>query len=374
MSARASAARGKVRAPPAKGKQFSDDNKSWLKPAPAGKKRSLFEEEEDDEDDDEDEEEESGEEEDEEEESGEEEDEEEDAEEDGDEDDSGEEDELEFERKARRTVAKLSANAAANEKEMREQLQSQSVLPSMDELAEEQQHPPDISNLRDRVKTIAEVLSDFSNRREVGRARHEYVAVFASDLSTVYGYSAELIELLLGLFSPAEALSFIEASETPRPVTVRASCCCWMIRLTTPFALPRWICAHGTSIVLLHRKRPSIPRLLLCLLGHALLASAAVLAATHATAYLHSSLLLSPPLPPPPLPPPPPPRRSAPTRSRRAGASWRRRSSGATSTSTRSQSGPRRGCRCTSRPCRLARRPSTSRATTWCSRPRRSFQ
>ena len=42
--------------------------------------------------------------------------------------------------------------------------------------------------------------------------------MLASDVSTVYGYAAELVELLLGLFSPAECLSFIEASETPRPV------------------------------------------------------------------------------------------------------------------------------------------------------------
>merc|ERR1719502_1451728 len=39
----------------------------------------------------------------------------------------------------------------------------------------------------------------------------------------VYGYSLELIELLLGLFSPTEALEFLEANETPRPITVRTN-------------------------------------------------------------------------------------------------------------------------------------------------------
>jgi len=67
MSSRAVAARGKASkpAPSAKtqGKQFSDHNKSWLKPvqagaASAGKKRSLFEEEDDDDDEDDEEEEE----------------------------------------------------------------------------------------------------------------------------------------------------------------------------------------------------------------------------------------------------------------------------------------------------------------------------
>ena len=37
--------------------------------------------------------------------------------------------------------------------------------------------------------------------------------------------SAELIELLLGLFSPAEALQFIEASETPRPARKNRRAC-----------------------------------------------------------------------------------------------------------------------------------------------------
>ena len=60
-------------------------------------------------------------------------------------------------------------------------------------------------------------------RREEGKSRAEYVEVLMVDLSTVYGYAREMIELLLGLFSPAEALSFIEASETPRPVTVRTN-------------------------------------------------------------------------------------------------------------------------------------------------------
>ena len=235
MSSRASSARGKAKAAPApaKGKQFTDDNKNWLKPV-APKKRSLFEEDEDEdfEDDDSGEEEGSGEEDedddedDDEEEDGDEEEgsEEEGSEEEEEEDDEDEdEDELEFERKARKTMAKLTANNMANAEEMREQLNAQSVLPTPAELEEEQQRPPDISNLRDRVKQVAEVLGDFKKRREEGRSRHEYVTVFASDLCTVYGYSAELIELLLGLFSPAECLSFIESSETPRPVTIRTN-------------------------------------------------------------------------------------------------------------------------------------------------------
>ena len=38
-----------------------------------------------------------------------------------------------------------------------------------------------------------------------------------------HGYSSDMIELILHLFSPAECLQFIEANETPRPVTVRTN-------------------------------------------------------------------------------------------------------------------------------------------------------
>lgn len=51
----------------------------------------------------------------------------------------------------------------------------------------------------------------------------EYVSTLVSDVQTVYGYSHEMVELLLHLFSPAECLQFIQANETPRPVTVRTN-------------------------------------------------------------------------------------------------------------------------------------------------------
>jgi ribosomal RNA methyltransferase Nop2 len=250
---RAAAARGKAKtSKAAAAPKFSDHNKAWLQPAT--RKRSLFEEEhedeesddedgegmeegeegesdsdnesdgevednEDDEDEDDDEDDEDGE--DDEDNDDEEEDDEDDDDEEEEEDDEGEE--LEFERKARRTMAKLQQDAVDNEAELRDQIVGQSVLPSAEELEDEASRPPDISAVRDRVKAVVEVLSDFSSRREEGRARVEYIACLSSDLATVYGYSAELIELLLGLFSPAEALQFIEASEMPRPVTVRTN-------------------------------------------------------------------------------------------------------------------------------------------------------
>jgi len=209
---------------------FSDQNKSWLKQV---KKQELFEEEDDDEDDEDDEEMESGDEEDEEDDDDDEDgetggmddDEEEASDEDeDDEDDEGDGDELEFERKARQTVARLEREARENADEVKELADEQAlVLPTADELDEEASRPPDISYIRERIKMVSEVLSDFAAKRAPGRSRAEYVDVYSQDLSIVYGYSSELIDLLLALFSPAECLQFIEASETPRPVTVRTN-------------------------------------------------------------------------------------------------------------------------------------------------------
>jgi len=215
--------RGQATAAKSRAPAFSDDNSSWLKQV--HKKRELFDdddgnddndegdvdEDDDEEDDDElyDADETYGEEEDE----GEEED-----------DDRDEEDELEFERKARQTVKKMQRDAVDNAEELREQLTSEQIaLPTADELDEEASRPPDVSHVRERVKMVADVLSDFAAKRAPGRLRVEYMEVFTSDLSTTYGYSSDLIELLLALFSPAECLAFIEASETPRPVTVRTN-------------------------------------------------------------------------------------------------------------------------------------------------------
>ena len=244
-SSKAPLSKASIKAP-----AYSDDNKSWLKQV--SKKRDLFDEDEDEEDEDEEDDEldeidddddgEEGEEEDDDEDDdnddmggedaddgitgGDDDDDEDDEEDDGDDDDvDGDDgDELEFERKARQTVSRLAKQSAANEEELQKQLASEQIeLPTADELDEEASRPPDVSHVRERVKMVAEVLSDFAVKRAPGRSRTEYMDVFSADLSVVYGYSSELIDLLLGLFSPAECLSFIEASETPRPVTVRTN-------------------------------------------------------------------------------------------------------------------------------------------------------
>lgn len=45
------------------------------------------------------------------------------------------------------------------------------------------------------------------------------------DLGVYYGYNAFLLEQLLGLFPPAEAVEFMEACEVPRPVSQQGGDC-----------------------------------------------------------------------------------------------------------------------------------------------------
>ena len=129
-----------------------------------------------------------------------------------------------FERKARKTMAEMASRAEADAADLKEGLARERFeLPSAAELAEEGRQPPDVAALKSRAKEIAEVLAEFGEKREAGRDRHEYVAQLAADLCACYGYNPELMALVLNLFSPSEAMEFLEASETPRPVTVRAN-------------------------------------------------------------------------------------------------------------------------------------------------------
>merc|ERR1711939_1300281 len=56
-----------------------------------------------------------------------------------------------------------------------------------------------------------------------GRARSEVVAQVIGDVCQYYGYNVYLAEKLFHLFSPEEALAFFNASDMPRPVTLRVN-------------------------------------------------------------------------------------------------------------------------------------------------------
>lgn len=73
--------------------------------------------------------------------------------------------------------------------------------------------------LRDTVK----VLTNFKQLRDPNRSRSDYIEELKNDLCSAYDYNKSLIELILDLFAPSEALEFIEANENQRPLTIRTN-------------------------------------------------------------------------------------------------------------------------------------------------------
>ena len=81
--------------------------------------------------------------------------------------------------------------------------------------------PP--QQLKDRIQEVVAVLGDFRERRDPGRSRAEYLAQLRRDLCEYFGYIKELAEHFLDMFSPAECVEFMEASDRSRPLVIRTN-------------------------------------------------------------------------------------------------------------------------------------------------------
>ncbi|EFJ37964.1 hypothetical protein SELMODRAFT_437511 [Selaginella moellendorffii] len=181
-------------------KGFTDENKAWLKP-----KQRL--------DDDEDEEE----------------------EEDGDEgtsdedDDEEEDDEFDVERKSKKLDAKRAQEQADADAELQTNIQAEGDepddfrLPTSEDLEAEASLPPDLPSVQRRIKDIVRVLSNFKALRQEGRARKDYTKQLIADVASYYGYNEFLAEYFMQMFPVAEAVEFLEANETPRPLSLRTN-------------------------------------------------------------------------------------------------------------------------------------------------------
>eukprot|EP00941_MAST-03F_sp_MAST-3F-sp1_P003567 g3567.t1 len=134
---------------------------------------------------------------------------------------SGDEDNA-LEKKSLRIREELAANAAVPVVDADAE-QEKTVLPSVEDLAQESAQGADLSVVRRRITDVVGTLSDFKRRRDTNLSRRDYLESLKRDLSTYFGYLPELVELLLDLFSPAEALEFFEANEDERPVVLRTN-------------------------------------------------------------------------------------------------------------------------------------------------------
>lgn len=77
--------------------------------------------------------------------------------------------------------------------------------------------------LSSRIRSILHVLADFKVRREPERARSEYIDALRQTVCECYGYNEELAMLLMDVFPNGEIVDFMEASESPRPLTIRTN-------------------------------------------------------------------------------------------------------------------------------------------------------
>ncbi|XP_060726192.1 probable 28S rRNA (cytosine(4447)-C(5))-methyltransferase [Tachysurus vachellii] len=96
-------------------------------------------------------------------------------------------------------------------------------LPSAKEREKEGLLPLDLQSVHQRIRDNMDVLSHFSEKREEGRERAEYLSLLQSDLCTYYSYNKFLMANLIELFPLAELIDFLEANEVQRPVTIRTN-------------------------------------------------------------------------------------------------------------------------------------------------------
>ena len=195
-----------------KGKFFSDENAAWLKPKDEEKKKKelMFESDDEDADDDDDD-------------------------DDGFnhtdsademEGDESDDEELEVERQSRMLDERQKEEAEEAETEFRETIERNTSiyhLPTKEELDKNVDRVVPPSELKSHIESILEVLADFKQRREPDRSRKDYVDQLGLFIAELYGYLPELIEYFLTMFSPSEALEFVDYSDKVRPMVIRTN-------------------------------------------------------------------------------------------------------------------------------------------------------
>ena len=141
-------------------------------------------------------------------------------------DDDDDEEEMEVERQSRLLDAEKQLEDEEAEEEMRETVSRHTAiyhLPTAEELERDVDRVVPPSELRSHIESILEVLAAFSSRREEGRSRSEYVEQLGAFLSELHGYLPELVQYFLTMLGPAETLEFLEYSDKPRPMVIRTN-------------------------------------------------------------------------------------------------------------------------------------------------------
>lgn len=79
------------------------------------------------------------------------------------------------------------------------------------------------TSVRERIDADLAILNDFNNRTDKSTARSDVLSSLSASLTEYYGYIPDLVNLFLDLFSPAECVEYMDASDRPRPLVIRAN-------------------------------------------------------------------------------------------------------------------------------------------------------
>ncbi len=74
-----------------------------------------------------------------------------------------------------------------------------------------------------RLKETCKILQNFKELRDPEKSRGDYIETLRNDVCASFDYNSDLVELLFNLFGPTEAVEFIEANESQRPMTIRTN-------------------------------------------------------------------------------------------------------------------------------------------------------
>ena len=83
-----------------------------------------------------------------------------------------------------------------------------------------------ISNMQkgsQRAHEILHILSNFKTLCEEGKSRSEYLQMLHEDLASQYGYGDYLMSKFIELVPTSQLIEFLDASEAPRPLTIRTN-------------------------------------------------------------------------------------------------------------------------------------------------------
>eukprot|EP00792_Barthelona_sp_PAP020_P005294 TRINITY_DN2587_c0_g1_i1.p1 TRINITY_DN2587_c0_g1~~TRINITY_DN2587_c0_g1_i1.p1 ORF type:complete len:453 (+),score=126.28 TRINITY_DN2587_c0_g1_i1:28-1386(+) len=148
-----------------------------------------------------------------------------------------EDEQMEFERKADEFMQRMISEQKMADDELKAHVDRE-----FDEDLEEEENDEDIpfgesrfiatedrplssdrEAIHERIQTLINILSQFKQMSEPGVSRQAYMNQLKQDLAVYYEYIPELVERFLSMFSPAEAIDFMEKSEMPRPVIIRTN-------------------------------------------------------------------------------------------------------------------------------------------------------